>query len=201
MYSVSPIVEAWTKKTNKTATTNNAENPPTVNHRHPGRHRSAGGVGSNAVSTSAAGTVNVAVSSMLTLVLVATIAVVSAFDAHVRSGPLPLYSATPTRRFRIVEPVRQPARRLVFEALTTLMARTDPSSRPPSRPFRNPFANTDALAKHRPVTGINARVRWYHRVRSIAGIAVLVAVMGVLVAASVGVAFFAARIVLELLVG
>jgi hypothetical protein len=138
---------------------------------------------------------------MLTLVLVATIAVVSAFDAHVRSGPLPLHSATPTRRFRIVEAPGPPGRRLTFESLTALMARTDPSSRPPSRPFRNPFANTDALAKHRPVTGINAHIRWYHRVRSIVGIAILVAVTGVLVAVSVGVAFFAARIMLELLVG
>ncbi len=81
------------------------------------------------------------------------------------------------------------------------MARTDPSQRPPSRPIRNPFANTDALAKHRPVTGINAHIRWYQRVRSLIGIAVLVAFMGVLVAVSIGVAFFAARIVLELLVG
>ncbi len=73
--------------------------------------------------------------------------------------------------------------------------------RPPSRPIRNPFANSDALAKHRAVTGINAHVRWYQRVGSLVGIVVLVAIMGVLVAVAIGVAFFAARIVLELLVG
>lgn len=82
-----------------------------------------------------------------------------------------------------------------------LMARTDPADRPPVRPIRSPFASSDALAQYRPVTGINAHIRWYHKIRSIIGIVVLVGVMGVLVAASVGVAFFAARIVLELLVG
>lgn len=85
--------------------------------------------------------------------------------------------------------------------LLTAMARLDPNDRPPSRPVRNPFAAGDALAKYRPVTGINAHIRWYHKVRSVLGIVALVAFMGVLVAAMVGVAFFAARIVLELLVG
>lgn len=82
-----------------------------------------------------------------------------------------------------------------------MMARRDPLDRPPARPLRNPFATSDPLAKHRAVTGINAHVRWYHRVGSLGGILVLVAVMGVLLAACIGVAFFAARIILELLVG
>lgn len=81
------------------------------------------------------------------------------------------------------------------------MARADHRDRPPTRPIRNPFANSDALAKHRPVTGINAHIRWYERVRSLVGIVILVGLMGVLVAVGAGVAFFAARIVLEILVG
>ncbi|MGI9624891.1 MAG: hypothetical protein ACR2PK_18825 [Acidimicrobiales bacterium] len=83
----------------------------------------------------------------------------------------------------------------------TLMARGEPTDRPPPRPIRNPFATSDPLSKHRAVTGINAHVRWYHRVGSLVGIVVLVALMGVMLAVSIGVAFFAARIVLELLVG
>jgi hypothetical protein len=134
---------------------------------------------------------------MLTLVLVATIAVLSALDPRVRSGRRPLHFAMAPVRFRI----GGAAPRRVDIASLVAMARTDPAHRPPSRPFRNPFANADALAKRRPVTGINAHIRWYQRARSLIGIVVLVGLMGVLVAVSIGVAFFAARIVLELLVG
>lgn len=83
----------------------------------------------------------------------------------------------------------------------SIMAAERFDERPPSRPIRNPFATSDPLARHRAVTGINAHVRWYQRVSSLIGIVVLVAVMGVLVAVGIGVAFFAARILLELLVG
>ena len=76
-----------------------------------------------------------------------------------------------------------------------------PDERPPARPVRLPFTSSDPLAKHRAVTGINAHVRWYQRLGSLAGIVVLVVVMGVLLAVGVGVAFFGARILLEVLVG
>ena len=76
-----------------------------------------------------------------------------------------------------------------------------PDDRPPARPVRLPFTSADPLAKHRAVTGINAHVRWYQRLGSLAGIVVLVLVMGVLLAVGVGVAFFGARILLEVLVG
>lgn len=82
-----------------------------------------------------------------------------------------------------------------------MVGRQVPDERPPARPVQLPFTSRDPLAKHRAVTGINAHVRWYQRVSSLVGIAVLVVLMGVLVAVSVGVAFFAARILLELLVG
>ena len=76
-----------------------------------------------------------------------------------------------------------------------------PDDRPPARPVRLPWTSRDPLTKHRAVTGINAHVRWYQRASSLIGIAVLVVLMGALVAVSVGVTFFAARILLELLVG
>lgn len=73
--------------------------------------------------------------------------------------------------------------------------------RPPARPIRLPFTTSDPMARHRAITGINVHVRWYERVRSLVGIAVLVVFMGVLLAVTVGALFFAARITLDLLVG
>lgn len=64
-----------------------------------------------------------------------------------------------------------------------------------------PFQRSDPLAKHRAVTGLNAHVRWYQRVRSLIGIVALVVIMGLVLAAMVGGAFFGARIALEMLVG
>ncbi len=72
---------------------------------------------------------------------------------------------------------------------------------PPARPIRVPFTSRDPLAKHRAVTGINAHVRWYQRVGSLVGIAVLVALMGVLLAAAIGAFYVGVRVGLELLVG
>ena len=82
-----------------------------------------------------------------------------------------------------------------------MLAASDDLGRPPARPFRSPFAGSDPLARHRAVTGINAHVRWYQRVGSLVGIAALVTFMGVLLAVSMGVVFFAARILLELAIG
>ncbi len=89
-------------------------------------------------------------------------------------------------------------------AVTTVLAMARYRQRPegpPARPVRLPFTSRDPLAKHRAITGINAHVRWYQRIASLVGIVVLVGIMGVLVAALMGAAFIAARIVLELLVG
>ena len=102
-------------------------------------------------------------------------------------------------RFRTARRPRHGVRAALTTAGIHLAERFD--DRPPSRPIRNPFATSDPLARHRAVTGINAHVRWYQRVSSLIGIVVLVAVMGVLVAVAIGVAFFGARIALELLVG
>jgi hypothetical protein len=72
---------------------------------------------------------------------------------------------------------------------------------PPARPIRIPFSSRDPLAKHRAVTGINAHVRWYQRIGSLIGIAVLVSLMGILLAASIGAFYVGVRVGLELLVG
>ncbi len=135
---------------------------------------------------------------MLTLVLLAIVAVVCAPAEWVRSRPLPLHFATRRVPFRTAAPAGAP----VQNPDVLQMARSQlPDERPPSRPFRNPFASSDPLAKHRAVTGINAHVRWYQRIGSLAGIIVLVAIMGTLVAASVGLMFVAARVVLDILIG
>lgn len=57
------------------------------------------------------------------------------------------------------------------------------------------------MAQYRAVTGVKARVRWWQRLLSLVGLAVLVLIMGALVAGSVGLLFFAARILLEIVVG
>ena len=137
---------------------------------------------------------------MLNLVLVA-LGLSVALGRLTPWGPLPLHFATPAVRFRTGAhkglALAQP--RAVD---TTLLLAQRRQERPPSRPIRfNPFATSDPLAKHRAITGINVHVRWYQRVSSLIGIVVLVAVMGVLVAAAIGVVFVAARIILELLVG
>lgn len=135
---------------------------------------------------------------MLNLVLVA-VAMVLALALRAPWGPLHLHFATVETRFRTA---RRGPQRLAVELIGAgihLAERFD--ERPPSRPIRNPFATSDPLSRHRAVTGLNAHVRWYQRVSSLVGIVLLVALMGVLVAVAIGVAFFAARIVLELLVG
>lgn len=71
---------------------------------------------------------------------------------------------------------------------------------PPARPIQVPFSSRDPLAKHRAVTGINAHVRWYQRIGSLVGIAVLVTLMGVLLAVGIGAFYVGVRVGLELLV-
>lgn len=137
---------------------------------------------------------------MLNLVLVA-LGLSMALGRPMPWRPLPHHFATARTGFRTAPDLaNHPWRERAMRAGVMLAERSQ--ERPPSRPIRfNPFATSDPLAKHRAVTGINVHVRWYQRVSSLIGIVVLVFIMGVLVAAAIGVAFFAARIVLELLVG
>lgn len=74
------------------------------------------------------------------------------------------------------------------------------SSERPGRPVRLPFARRDPLARYRAVTGVKAHVRWYDRLFSLVGLAVLVVVMGALLAISVGVLIIGARVLLDVLV-
>lgn len=141
-------------------------------------------------------------SSILTLVLLAVVAVACSPFGWVRSGPLPLHFATRRVGFRTATNCVLGAPSPSGRAGVLHMARSNlPDERPPARPFRNPFASSDPLAKHRAITGINARVRWYQRVGSLAGIIVLVAITGTLVALSVGLMFVAARVILDILIG
>ena len=91
--------------------------------------------------------------------------------------------------------------RPLIDASVLMARRAAYEDRPPARPFRNPFASSDPMAKYRAITGVKARVRWWQRILSLAALAVLVVIMGALLAGVVGLLFFAARIILELLVG
>jgi len=62
------------------------------------------------------------------------------------------------------------------------------------------FSQRDPLAKHRAVTGIGARIRWWQRVASLIGVVIIVGVLGLLLAASVGVIVIGGRVLLDVLV-
>ena len=57
------------------------------------------------------------------------------------------------------------------------------------------------MSKYRAVTGVKARVKWWQRILSLLGLALLVVLMGAMVAAGAGALFIAARIILEIVVG
>ena len=70
----------------------------------------------------------------------------------------------------------------------------------PRRPISRLFAQRDPLAKHRAVTGLGARIRWWQRVGSLLGIAIVIGVMGLLLAGCVGLIVIGGRVLLDILV-
>ena len=62
------------------------------------------------------------------------------------------------------------------------------------------FSQHDPLAKHRAVTGLGARIRWWQRVASLIGVVIIVGVMGLLLAVGVGVIVIGGRVLLDVLV-
>ncbi|MED5264987.1 MAG: hypothetical protein VYA88_02460 [Actinomycetota bacterium] len=56
------------------------------------------------------------------------------------------------------------------------------------------------MAKHRAVTGLGARIRWWQRVGSLIGVAIVIGIMGVLLAGCVGLIVIGGRVLLDVLV-
>jgi len=63
--------------------------------------------------------------------------------------------------------------------------------------LRGLLGSRDPLRRHREVHGRRARIRWWHRVRAIVVLVALVALLGVLLAGTVGVLFFVMTFILE----
>ena len=59
----------------------------------------------------------------------------------------------------------------------------------------------DPLRPHRAVTGIDARIRWYERVRALLILFVVVLVLGAGLAVLIGLVFLLASVFLEILAG
>ena len=71
---------------------------------------------------------------------------------------------------------------------------------PLRQPFSNPFGITDRLSKHKAVTGINARVRWWQRIGSLILLVIVVVMLGVLLAFGAGLLVFIGRLFLDVIV-
>lgn len=61
--------------------------------------------------------------------------------------------------------------------------------------------SSDPLWQHRAVTGLDAQVRWYERVRSFLLLCLMLITLGVAFAGAVALMFFAGSILLEVLAG
>jgi hypothetical protein len=72
---------------------------------------------------------------------------------------------------------------------------------PLQQPFSNPFGRTDRLSRHKAVTGLKARVRWWQRIFSLLCLLIVVAIVGTLLAFSVGLLVLIARLLLDVIVG
>lgn len=59
----------------------------------------------------------------------------------------------------------------------------------------------DPFRPHRAVTGIDARIRWYERLRALIALFVLVLILGAGLAILIGLAFLAGSVFLEILAG
>ena len=71
---------------------------------------------------------------------------------------------------------------------------------PLRQPLSSPLGLTERLSKHKAVTGLKARIRWYERVVSFLGLLVLVGIIGLLLALSVGLIAIGGRILLDVIV-
>ena len=71
---------------------------------------------------------------------------------------------------------------------------------PLQQPLSGPMGFAERLSKHKAVTGLKARVRWYERVMSFIGLLVLVGIIGLLLALSVGLVAIGGRILLDVIV-
>lgn len=56
------------------------------------------------------------------------------------------------------------------------------------------------MAAHRAITGLDARIRWWQRLMSLVGIALIIGIMGVLLAVSAGAIVIGGRVLLDVLI-
>ena len=70
---------------------------------------------------------------------------------------------------------------------------------PLRQPLSGPMGFAERLSKHKAVTGLKARVRWYERVMSFIGLLVLVGIIGLLLALSVGLVAIGGRLLLDVI--
>tara|TARA_Y100001936_G_C15945471_1_gene597127 strand:+ start:62 stop:289 length:228 start_codon:yes stop_codon:yes gene_type:complete len=71
---------------------------------------------------------------------------------------------------------------------------------PLRQPLSGPLGFTERLSKHKALTGLKARIRWYERVMSFVGLMVLVGIIGLLLALSVGLVAIGGRVLLDVIV-
>tara|TARA_Y100001970_G_scaffold169316_1_gene207015 strand:- start:1080 stop:1307 length:228 start_codon:yes stop_codon:yes gene_type:complete len=71
---------------------------------------------------------------------------------------------------------------------------------PLRQPLSGPLGFTERLSKHKALTGLKARIRWYERVMSFVGLMVLVGIIGLLLALSVGLLAIGGRVLLDVIV-
>ena len=66
--------------------------------------------------------------------------------------------------------------------------------------FSRLFSPSDPLAAHRAITGLDARIRWWQRLMSLIGIALIIGIMGILLAVGAGAIVIGGRVLLDVLV-
>ena len=71
---------------------------------------------------------------------------------------------------------------------------------PIRQPFINPMGLTGRLTRHKAVTGLKARVRWWERIVSLVSLLILVGIIGLLLALSVGLVALGGRVLLDVIV-
>ena len=71
---------------------------------------------------------------------------------------------------------------------------------PIRQPFINPMGLTGRQTRHKAVTGIKARVRWWERIVSLVSLLILVGIIGLLLALSVGLVALGGRVLLDVIV-
>lgn len=71
---------------------------------------------------------------------------------------------------------------------------------PIRQPFLNPMGLTGRLTRHKAVTGLKARVRWWERIVSLVSLLILVGIIGLLLALSVGLVALGGRVLLDVIV-